>query len=58
MNEIIFSSQREEGVKIEVRIPVDSSLDEVLASLEDFLLASGYRFSGRIDIVNEELTNV
>ncbi len=39
---------------ITFKLPTDLELGAVLEQFENFLLASGYRFDGHIDIVDDE----
>ena len=51
---IKFTSQYDEhATKVEMTLPADSTLGEVLEVFEAFLKASGYAFNGIVDIVED-----
>jgi hypothetical protein len=55
---IKFSYQySESSPKIEVTLPPDSTLDQVLESFGDFLRAAGYGVDGAVMIGDEEVYN-
>jgi hypothetical protein len=51
---IKFESQYEEGMpKVTVELHSDSTLVQVLEAFEDFLKATGYEFTGSVDILED-----
>lgn len=48
----------QDAVKIEVSLPPEAVLPEVLEAFEKFLVASGYVFDGTLDFVQEESNGV